>query len=236
MISSKSNELFKHLKKLKQNKFRKEYKEFLVFGDKLVEEALKAGIVKELITTNEFIEEATLISETLMNELVNTNNNFDILALCTMQEQSFTDGDKVLILEDVQDPDNVGALIRSALAFGFYNCIISNKSANIYNEKVIRASAGAVFHINYEITDNLYERVNQLKKLNYNVFIADAHGNQNIQPINKKMALVLSNEGSGVSMQMRRLADEIITIPTKNVESLNVAVAGAILMYEWSKK
>lgn len=235
MIASKNNDYFKYLRSLKQNKFKKEHQAFLVYGDKLVEEALKAGIVKDLITTNEFIDNAILISQPLMDELQTTNNNFDIIAVCKMQEPTFSNSNKVLILEDVQDPDNVGTLIRSALAFGFNDCIMSDKTANIYNDKVIRASAGAVFHINYEITDNLYKRVNELKALNYNIFITDTNGNEDFSHNNQNSALVLSNEGSGVSLQMKQLADEIITIPTENVESLNVAVAGAILMYEWSK-
>ncbi|HHW79797.1 MAG TPA: RNA methyltransferase [Acholeplasmataceae bacterium] len=236
MITSRNNEMFKYFKKLKQNKYIKENQEFLVYGEKLIFEAYKAGIVKTLISSDESNQEALIISKDLMKELNIGQTNFDLIALCSIKEKPMRETKNILVLEDVQDPDNVGALLRSALAFGFNHVILSKKSANIFNEKVIRASAGASFHLSYEILDNIYDRIKTLKKLGYQVYVTDTNGKSDLENVANKSILVLSNEGNGLSLQMKQLANEIITIKTNEVESLNVAVAGAILMYEWSKK
>lgn len=231
MITSRQNNQFKYWMRLKQNKYRNEEQEFLVYGPHLVEEALKAGVVKEIITSNQFTE-GTLIAEELMRELSVTETPYDIAALCIIVEER-KESSKILILEDVQDPDNVGALIRSAAAFGFNHVILSNKTANIHNDKVIRASKGSIFQISHEVAD-VYSAVDNLKKEGYKIYTTDVRGSSN-EISSGKVALVLGNEGSGISDKMRNMADEVISIPTETVESLNVSIAGAILMYEWSK-
>lgn len=232
MITSRQNNMFKNWMKLKQSKYRNKEQAFLVYGPHLVEEALKAGVVLEIITSNEYTE-GTLISRDLMEELNVTETAYDIAAICKM-DNKIIPSSKILVLEDVQDPDNVGALIRSAAAFGFEHVILSDKCANIYNEKVIRASQGSIFHVSHEITSDIYKAVENLIVNDYIIYATDLRSSTNeIQGGN--IALVLGNEGNGISEQMRTLSHELISIPTENVESLNVSIAGSILMYEWSK-
>lgn len=231
MINSKQNNQYKNWLKLKQKKFRDQEQKYLVYGPHLVEEALKAGVVLEIITSNEHTE-GTYISQSLMRELNVTQTPYDIMAVCKMISKSI-ESDKILILEDIQDPDNVGALLRSASAFGFNQVLLSDKCANIYNEKVIRASKGAIFHIEHKITD-IYEAVSNLKTSGYKIYITGIRGANVVLDANK-VVLVLGNEGSGISNKMKQLVNSTLTIPTRNVESLNVSIAGAILMYEWSK-
>lgn len=231
MIISKDNETIKYLKKLKQKKYRDAENKFLVFGDHLVSEALNNGKVLNIYTSNEN-KEGILITDNIMKELNFTETPYDILAVCEKVDKDFK-SDKILVLEDVQDPDNVGALLRSASAFGFSTVLLSNKCADCYNEKTIRASKGAIFHLDIKRVD-VYKKINELKELGYVVYTTDVRGT-NKGKLLDNCVLVLGNEGQGVSDQMQSLADYKLTIKTKNVESLNVAIAGSILMYEWSK-
>lgn len=212
-------------------KYRDLHEEFIVFGDHLITEAIKSNSVAELYTSNPN-KEGILISEQLMKELNETVTAFDQLALVKKTRKTI-ESDKILVLEDVQDPDNVGALLRSALAFGFNKVILSNKSADIYNDKTIRSSQGALFHLDIERTD-VISALKDLKNKDYKVITTMLNGSSEFPKANK-IALVMGNEGSGISSEVELLSDFKLTIKTSGVESLNVLVAGSILMYEGSK-
>jgi TrmH family RNA methyltransferase len=134
-------------------------------------------------------------------------------------------------MHDVQDPDNVGALIRSAAAFGFLHIILSPHCADLYNEKTIRASKGSIFDV-YVERKNLPQALIDLKLQGYQILYADAHESGSHEPI-QKTALIVGNEGRGISEEVKKKSDGSIHIETRHVESLNVSVAGAILMYLW---
>lgn len=230
MITSKDNQQIKYIHKLKQKKYRDQKNKFLIFGDHLIEEAKKANIKLEIYTSNPK-KEGTLISHELMKYLSFLDSPQDILAIVEKQPQKpYTN--KILILEDVQDPDNVGALIRSAVGFGFETVISSLKSADFYNEKTIRTSQGTLFHANL-IRKNVIEEITQLKHLNYKIIVTSPHTNKDIKSlkVKDKVVLVLGNEGSGISDEVFHLADEVVKITTTTIESLNVSVAGAIAMF-----
>ena len=232
MIISKQNKQFKILKKLKVKKYRDAYDKFLVYGEHLIDKAREKGALEEVMTSNPDIK-GTLFSKELMDELQLTETYIDQIGLCKKTNQ-VKKSDSVLILDDVQDPDNVGALIRSAAAFDFNHIMISHKSADLYNEKVIRASKGAIFDCYIQRT-NLMTQIQDLKNEGYQIIGADAH-EEGIPKKNKKLALVLGNEGHGLSREIKEMCDQFVTIKTSNVESLNVGVAGGILMYEWRVK
>ncbi len=229
MIISKQNKQFKLWKKLKTKKYRDFNDMFLVYGKHLIEKAKEKNQLIEVITSNNQVE-GTLVSKELMDELQTTETYMDEIGVCKKQNTPLK-SNKILVLDDVQDPDNVGALIRSAAAFGFKHIILSYKSADLYNEKVIRASKGAIFDCYFERT-NLIFRLESLKNEGYQIVGADAHEKGN--PIfDQKVALILGNEGHGLTPEVKDLCDDIITLKTENVESLNVSVAGGIIMYEW---
>lgn len=231
MIISQHNEQFKMWMKLKQKKYRDASGLFLVYGPHLVEEAKRGNCVKEIITTDASIE-GTLISKALMEKLKTTETAYNICAVCYKKTLKIK-SNKVLILEDVQDPDNVGALLRSALAFDFRHIILSENSADLYNDKTIRASKGAIFHLMVERM-NVYDVTLKLKQEGYSIYATDMEG-KSYYSKKKKSVIVLGNEGKGITDKMLALADERIKINTQTVESLNVSVAGAIFMYEWSR-
>jgi TrmH family RNA methyltransferase len=229
MIISKQNKQFKLWKKLMTKKYRDLNDMFLVYGKHLVDKAKEKGALIEVITSSNEVE-GTLLSKELMDELQQTETYIDQIGICKKTNEKL-ESNNILVLDDVQDPDNVGALIRSASAFDFNHIIMSYKTADLYNEKVIRASKGAIFDCYIERTD-LYAKLLDLKSQGYQIVGADAHEKGKPQK-NKKLALVLGNEGHGLTENVKQICDEFVTIKTNQVESLNVSVAGGILMYEW---
>jgi TrmH family RNA methyltransferase len=169
-----------------------------------------------------------------MKELSQTETTFDQMAVCKKLNQ-ILQSDYILVLDDVQNPDNVGALIRSAVAFGFKHVVLSLKSADLYNEKTIRASQGAIFDCFVE-RRNIIDFLMEYSDKGYQLFGADAHQSANQPEANKPLVLVLGNEGNGLSQDVKELVDGLVQIKTETVESLNVVVAGSILMYEWGKR
>lgn len=232
MLTSKQNKNFKLWKQLKLKKYRDQHGLFLVYGPHLIEAAIKHHAIQEIITSNPE-KPGTLIDVTLMEELQQTETFIDQIAVCKKINMPIK-SDKILMLDDVQDPDNVGALIRSASAFGFNHIILSLKSADVYNEKTIRASKGALFDVFIE-RKPLSETIPFYQDQGYQILYADAH--ETGTPLNqKKTILILGNEGHGISDDIKQLANASVHIPTRNVESLNVSVAGGILMYEWRER
>ncbi len=228
-ITSKQNKSFKLWKNLKTKKYRDAQGMFLVYGKHLIEKAKQHEATIEILTTNIHSSD-TVLSKELMDELQQAETYFDDIAVCKKKNQAI-ESNKILMLDDVQDPDNVGALIRSAAAFGFLRVIVSLKSADFYNEKTIRASKGSIFDVYLERRP-LEEAVKELKSQGYQIIYADAHEKGNSESF-EKMVLILGNEGHGISDEIKALSDRSIHIPTQHVESLNVSVAGGILMYEW---
>ncbi|MDV3196889.1 MAG: TrmH family RNA methyltransferase, partial [Pigeon pea little leaf phytoplasma] len=142
MILSSNNSIFKKMMKLSSKKYRDLYEEFLVFGNHLVQEAIKKGLVVSLYTINPEKEAGLFIKKSLMKLLNNNHILYSQVAICKMLKSSSYD-DKILILDNIQDPSNAGLLLRSACAFGFKTIFFSNNSVDIYNEKTIQVSQGA---------------------------------------------------------------------------------------------
>jgi len=233
LIESKQNKQFKLWVKLKTKKYRDQHDMFLVYGEHLIDKAKEKEMLLDVITSNPN-KEGILISEELMKELQQTPSWIDAIGLCK-KESLIQKSSRVLCLDDVQDPDNVGALIRSAAAFGFTHIILSHQSADLYNEKTIRASKGALFDCYIE-RKPLYDAIKNLKENGFQIIAADAHESGDVSNEVNNIALILGNEGHGISSEIKSLVDRYVTIETQNVESLNVSVAGAIIMYVWRMK
>ncbi|WP_244611425.1 TrmH family RNA methyltransferase [Candidatus Phytoplasma sacchari] len=239
IIQSKNNITFKKLKKLiKYSKYRNLYKEFIVFGKHSVEEAFKKKIVKKIYCINKEKENHILIKKELIKELHPNKVLFNKMALCDITQKKIT-SEKILVLDNIQDPGNVGNLLRSACAFGFEHVFFSDKSVDLYNEKVIRSSQGAFFNLFLE-KGNTYNFLNNLKKQKYNIFSSCVYEkNINLKKINniflnkyQKRVLILGNEGLGISNWIKKISDFLLNIETSiQTESLNVSSAGSILMY-----
>lgn len=232
MITSFDNPKIKYLQKLSQAKYRKQERCFVVEGSHLVEEARKKGVLIEAFSLA--LQEGYIqCSEPIMKKIANTDTVVSEIGLCQMlSSNSLTD--RILILDCVQDPGNMGALLRSACAFGFQTIFISDGSCDLYNPKVIRASQGAIFKLHFWFGDP----VAFIKNLtNYDVYGTDVQQGVDVQSISKSshIALILGNEGNGISKEIQSLQLKNLYIPMENTESLNVSVAGSILMYELKK-
>ena len=233
MITSKDNDQIKKILKLQSKKYRDQYQAFLIYGDHAIKEAEKQGFDMEIYTSNPN-QKGNLISEPLMKLISLTETPFDQVAIVKMNEpKPFTN--KILMLDDIQDPGNLGTLIRSAVGFGFNTILASPNTVDFYNDKVIRATQGNLFFANL-IKADLITTIHSLKNDGYTIFItALNHQASEIKAIQvpAKCVLVLGNEGAGVSEQIMGLSDQLVYIKTNDIESLNVAMAGSIIMYEW---
>lgn len=238
MITSVQNETVKEIVKLKQKKYRDEMNLFLVEGFHLVEEARKANCLVKVITTLDetFEEETIYVTCQVMNKIAFTKTPQPIMAICTKSQsnQINKDGKRYLLLDRVQDPGNVGTIMRTALALGYDQIIMSEDCVDLYNDKVIRATQGALFQMNVCVM-NLSDTIESLQSFGVQVYGTCLHNAKSIETYEgqEKMAFVMGNEGKGVSEEILSLCDHCLYIPIQSVESLNVAIAAAITMYHF---
>jgi len=228
-ITSVNNALIKETVKLYQKKTRDQQNQFIVEGDHLYLEAKKRGLVKQVFTTDQAIvgDNVVHVSSNVLEKLTKTKSPQGIVCVCE-KPKSKEPTSKVLMLEKVQDPGNLGTLLRSALAFGF-ETIVLDRCVDVYNDKVLRSTQGAIFSVNI-IEQSILDFME--KQPMYHVYGTSLQG-EPMSTMKQKdnIALILGNEGSGITTRVLNLTDQNITIKTQNVESLNVAVAGSILMH-----
>ena len=239
-ITSKNNELIANTKKLQDKKYRKLRNECLLEGEKLINEAIKSNVkIKSIFSCDEsklkqFNDneyQLYFVSENIIKWLSLNPSPQNVLAVIDTKSQYVSNSDQILILDNLQNPDNFGAIIRTALATNF-NKIFAINCVDKYNEKVLRASMGTIFRC--EIIETDYQYVKELSQ-KYDLYYADMQGENifNIDLINSKVGIVIGNEGNGISKEIRTILNNKISIPMENnVESLNATVAGSIIMYQ----
>lgn len=246
MLTSIQNERIKKYKKLMQRKYREREQLFLIEGMHLVTEAIRAQftlldvLYTEDVSLPNGLEDirTTLVSEKVLEHLSQTETPQGILAVVKMKKKPAKTGSRVLLLDGVQDPGNVGTLIRTALAFGYKQIVLGRGTVDVYNDKVLRATQGAVFHVDIEMCE-LSEKIKTLHDEGFTVWATALEDAVSVHEAesSEKLALVLGNEGSGIQEEILQLADQKITIPIEEAtESLNVAIAGSILMYETNRQ
>ena len=244
IITSKANSVVKNAKKLHQKKYRKSA--YLIEGWHLFEEAVQAGVTIEKIFALESYRDqlATFpqtiwVSEEILLDLADTQTPQGIVAVIQKEEVGLPDlhQGKYLFLEDVQDPGNVGTMIRTADAAGFTGVIVSDKSADIYSLKTLRSMQGSHFHLPiYRMP--LTSFVEEAKKSDLPILATtlsrDSKDYRELSSL-ENFVLVMGNEGQGISSVMAESADQLVHIGMKGrAESLNVAVAAGILMFYFS--
>ncbi len=241
VISSLQNERIKNLSKLLSKKFRDEEGKFLVEGEHLVEEAFKSGLLLEVIKCEDVLGEynvpTNLVTYEVIKKLSNTVNPQRIIGVVKKIEEKEL-GSKVLILDDIQDPGNLGTIIRSSLAFNIDSIVLSNNSVDMYNDKVIRSSEGMIFHLNI-VRRDIKELIKELHNDGFKVYGTKVDGGTSVDKVNvtNKYAIVMGNEGNGVKDEVLDLCDDYLYIDISDkVESLNVGVATSIILYELNKR
>lgn len=239
-ITSLENKKIKKWTSLHTKKGRDKENLFLIEGEHLIEEALKANAVETIITdTNcpfEF-DNIVLVTEAIMKKLSENVSQVHLIAVCHKLELQPTQKERVIVLDGVQDPGNLGTLIRTAVSFSFDCVYLSNETCDFYNEKVIRSTQGALFHIPV-IREDIKETIANLQKEGFQVISTSLQESKTMSEIKDegKLAFVFGNEGQGVSQTIQSISNERLRIEMHGFESLNVAVAGGIVMYHYRKK
>lgn len=233
MITSLTNERIKEYSKLNQSKYREERELFIVEGPHLVEEAKKLNLLVEVVTTDSSIE-GTLVGEAVMKKICNTVHPVKVIGICKMIKKNKLTN-QVLVLDTISDPTNLGTLLRSAVAFGFETVFLSNGCVDLYNDKVIRGSQGAIFKVNV-IKGDLLEFLAKIKNT-HQILGTNVRLGEDVSKVQKRdnLAVILGNEARGMNPLAEKYVDSNLYIKMSNTESLNVSVAGSILMYEISK-
>lgn len=236
VITSVNNSKIKEIKKLKNSKYSKEQKLFLIEGEHLVKEAFKLNLLKLTISLDDVSYNVPnlIVNKSVLESLSSINSTPNIIGVCKYIDENKPLGGRKLILDNIQDPGNLGTIIRSSVAFNFTSVVLSLDTVSKYNNKVIRSTQGMLFNTNV-ISCDIKSLIKKLKDENYVIYATDVVGGVNVKDIKKpsKFAIVMGNEGSGVSSDIKDLADCNLYIKmNKDCESLNVAVASSILMYE----
>lgn len=236
LITSTDNKKIKEIRKLKNNKYMMCEKKFIVEGEHLVEEAKKEGLLLEVISTLErdYGVCNTIVTQNVMDSISNLPSKPSVIGVCKFILENKNLGNKIIILDGVQDPGNLGTIIRSSVAFGFDTVVLSSTCVKKYNEKVIRSTQGMLFKQNV-ITKDLLEFIPLLKDKDYKIYGTDVVNGTNVKEVKKsdKVAVIMGSEGLGISSDVKKLIDENIYIMmSDNCESLNVAVAASIIMHD----
>ena len=241
LYTSTQNEKIKNLRKLNNKKYRDENSLFLIEGEHLVLEAYKNGYLKELLleenTSLSINVPTSYLTRNVMKFISELDNPSNIMGVCTKLVEQEELGNKILVLDNVQDPGNLGTIIRSAVAFNIDTIILSDDTVDLYNSKVIRASQGMIFKINI-VRKSLLVVIPNLKKQGYRIYTTNVKNGKSLKNVEKvsKFAIIMGNEGLGVKESISSLADDFLYIDmAKDCESLNVAVAASIILYELDK-
>ena len=241
VITSKDNEIIKHVKKLKEKKYREEYHEFIVEGIKMIQEAISENVnIKQIIICDDCKNEGAIpselmyeiakmncvyVSEKIFNTITDVINPQGIMAILEKpnhpENKIDFDENVFLILDNIQDPGNMGTILRTADSLNLKQIIVSKGSSDIYNLKVVRSTMGAIYRVKVIESENLVKTIKELKKHKIKVYATDLKTDKSIYDVSYEKSAILEE------------ATEKIKIPMLGkTESLNAAVATSIIMYE----
>ena len=238
IINSESNEKYKYLNKLKKKKYRKKFNSFIVESIKIVEQ-IPDDFECEFVFVNEDMKDyktdfkKIVFSNKLFDKLSLLENPEGVSALLKIKKAKEISSDKILLLDHMQDPGNLGTIIRSAEAFSFKDIILVNNCVDLYNEKTIRASMGSIFRLNF-----LELNIDDLKNFkDYKLILADMNGKSvDYYKSCDKIILAIGNEANGISKSLKDLSNDFVSIKMDGkIESLNAAIAASILMNNFSQ-
>lgn len=240
-ITSLDNQQVKRVRALHNKKYRDEYGEFFIEGPKLLQEAIKyRQNIKNVFYCPDLIEkdfkvEAIKVSKEIMAKMTDTSTPQGIVAVCDIPRYELNKREKLLFLDRVQDPGNVGTIIRTADAFGFDAVLLSAGCADVYSPKVVRATMGSLFHLPI-IQDVSVERLKSFGNKIYSSSLETDNFLDNVK-LDVPFILVIGNEGKGISDEVKEITDSFVKIDMAgNAESLNASIAAGILMYEFASR
>lgn len=257
VISSKDNEIIKKIKSLKEKKYRDIENCYIIEGIKLVKEAIAENAkIKQIVVCEDCINDGEIDTDTLY-EIA----KFDVVYVTEKVFKTITDvktpqgiiavieknninskidysQDIIIALDGVQDPGNLGTILRTVDSANLKQIILSKESADSYNPKVVRSTMGAIFRVNIIEADSLKDMLQEAKKNNFKVMVTSLDTKNSIYDVDySKKVIVIGNEANGVSKEVQVIADEKVKIPMLGkTESLNASVAAGIIIYEYVRK
>lgn len=253
MITSTSNARIKQLVQWNQKaKARKEDNIFIAEGIKMFEEAPR-GWIQEIYVAESFLGKMPErvqeklsqcgyeeVSDSVFDKISDTQTPQGVL--CVMRRPEYRMSDicmngypLVIVVEDLQDPGNLGTILRTGEGAGITGIVMSKDTVDIFNPKTIRATMGSIYRIPFLYADDIQLAIMRLQRNSIRVFAAHLKGERSYEMLNytKGTAFLIGNEGNGLKAETAALADDYLRIPMKGqVESLNAAIAASILMYE----
>lgn len=247
-ISSASNKYVREIRDLlRKSRSRREAQCFVAEGERLCEEIPEEFIQRMFLSEGykgrlprgfsrlEKEGEVYELPRELMAQLSDTKTSQGILCIVKMKAQGKLSGDFFLLLENIQDPGNLGTMLRTAEAAGVTGIIMNRGCVDIYSPKVVRSTMGALYRMPFRVVEDLGEVVEKLKSLNVQVYAAHLKGEKSCYDLDFRTptAFLIGNEGNGLSEELAAKATDYLQIPMKGaVESLNAAAAATVLMYE----
>jgi TrmH family RNA methyltransferase len=249
MIESNANKKIKELAALQRSKKeRTQAGLFVLEGDRIIRDAIttRRELVDTVFVSATYaserglpVDDAVIVADSVLSHVCETVTDQGILA--TVREKPLVrdvgellSGDRLLVLEDIQDPGNLGTIIRTAEAAGIDSVIMSAATTDVFSPKVVRSTMGSLLRVPFSYSDDLPGTLEEVKKSGHTVYAAHLKEASDMRktPFDARCAIIIGNEGRGISDTVAQLADKRVFIPMHGeVESLNAAVAAAILMY-----
>lgn len=257
IISSKDNSLIKHIKKLKEKKCRDESKEYIIEGIKLISEAIQEHAqIKQIIICDDCEKsenipkelmyeiakfECVYVKKQIFNTITEVKSPQGILAIVSkesVEKQIDYNQDIIVALDDIQDPGNLGTILRTVDSVGLTQILVSKGTVDCYNSKVIRSTMGAIFRVKIIECEDLKKTLQEIKKHHFKIVITSLQTENSIYDIDyNKKVIVIGNEANGVEKDIYEISDEKVKIPMiGKTESLNASVATGIVLYEYVRQ
>lgn len=257
VISSKENELIKHIKKLKDKKERDLSNEYIIEGIKLIQEAIQEKAkIKQIIICEECEKaeaipkeimyeiaryECIYITKKLYNYLTEVKTPQGILAVIEKEsnEKNIDYTQEIIVaLDGIQDPGNLGTILRTVDSIGLTQILVSKDTADSFNPKVVRSTMGAIFRVKVIECEDLEKTLKEIKKHKFEIVVTSLQTKNSIYDIDyNKKVIVIGNEANGVQEKIQKLADKKVKIPMLGkTESLNASVATGIILYEYVRQ
>ena len=246
LITSKDNETIKEIRKLKEKKYRKN--KFIVEGIKMLKEAIEENVNIDLILLKEGTKldidisqyKNIEVTEKIFNTLTDVVSPQGVLAVVNKENSKEIDfnSDYIIALDGLQDPGNIGTIIRTADAANLKQIIVSKDTVDAYSPKVVRSTMGAIYRVKIIEVEDLLETISKLKKNKFEIVTTSLETDKSIYDIiyNKKV-VVIGNEANGVSQEVVKASDYKVKIPMLGkTESLNASVAAGIMIYEYVRQ
>ena len=257
VITSKDNESIKKIKKLNEKKYRDEENCYIVEGIKIIAEAIEENAnIRKIVICEDCIKdegidkellykiskyECIYVSQKVFASITNVGTPQGILAVIEKDANNLNidyNEDLIVVLDGIQDPGNLGTILRTVDSVNLKQIIISSETADPYNPKVVRSTMGAIFRVNIIRAENLQETIKEIQKNKFKVVVTSLQTKESLYDIKlNKKAIVIGNEANGVSKEIVDVADTKIKIPMLGkTESLNASVATGVILYEYVRQ